>query len=109
LAPGGPFAATNVPIRSLIRFAYQLQDFQIVGGPNWIGADRFDITANAEGDVKPSSPGTVGSVQLMMRTLLAERFKLTIRREQRELPVYALVLARADGTLGPHLKLSSAD
>src|SRR6188508_2982567 len=43
--PGGRFTATNVPLRLLIRNAYQLQDFQIVGGPSWIADERFDIVA----------------------------------------------------------------
>jgi uncharacterized protein (TIGR03435 family) len=47
--PGGRFTATNVPLRVLIRQAYQLQDSQIVGGPNWINTDRFDIIAKAPG------------------------------------------------------------
>src|SRR5882672_2523352 len=41
--PGGRFTATNAPLRALIRHGYQLQDFQLVGGPKWLDADRFDI------------------------------------------------------------------
>jgi uncharacterized protein (TIGR03435 family) len=39
---GGYFFATNVPVRALIRQAYRMQDFQIIGGPNWISTERFD-------------------------------------------------------------------
>jgi uncharacterized protein (TIGR03435 family) len=109
MAPGGRFTATNVPLRQLIQLAYQIQLFQIVGGPNWIASDRFDIVAKAAGDVPPPTPGVAGPMQLMMRTLMADRFKLTLHNEQREMPIYALVLAKADGKLGPQLKPSTTD
>ena len=94
MQPGGRFTATNVPLRMLIRNAYRLQDFQIVGAPDWIDSERFDIVAKAEGDVPPAPIGTVGPMQLMMRSLLAERFKLVAHPEKRELPIYAMVLAQ---------------
>jgi hypothetical protein len=50
--PGGRFVAANIPLRLLIRTAFQLQDDQIVGGPNWLATDRFDIEARS-----PASPG----------------------------------------------------
>jgi uncharacterized protein (TIGR03435 family) len=109
MAPGGRFTANNVPLRQLILMAYQVQPFQILGGPSWITSDRFDIVAKASGDLPPPTPGAVGPVQLMMRTLLADRFKLTLHNEQKEMPVYNLVVARADGKLGPQLKQSTTD
>src|SRR5262245_41159184 len=72
--PGVRFTATNVPLAMLVRNAYQIQSFQLVGGPDWITSDRFDIVAKAAGEVTPSQPGTVGSMQLMIRALLADRF-----------------------------------
>ena len=56
IQPGGRFIATNVSLRMLIRSAYQLQEFQIVGGPGWIDSERFDIMAKAEGDFPPPVP-----------------------------------------------------
>jgi uncharacterized protein (TIGR03435 family) len=107
---GGRFTAANVPLRMLIRNAYQLQDFQLVGGPDWIASERFDIIAKAVGDVPPRPPwGPPGPLQLMLQTLLGERFKLSVHRETRELPVYELVLARPDGKLGPQLQPSTVD
>jgi uncharacterized protein (TIGR03435 family) len=112
----GRFTATNVTLRMLIRTAYQLQDFQISGGPNWLASDRFDIVAKIEAgdqDAMPAGPPVPGQgptrLQLMIRSLLADRFKLTVHTETKEEPIYALVLARSDGRLGPELKKSDTD
>jgi uncharacterized protein (TIGR03435 family) len=107
--PGGRFTATNVPLRELIRFAYQLQNFQIVDAPDWIRDERFDILAKAEGDIAPTPLGQAGPIQLMVRSLLAERFQLALHEETREMPLYALVLNRSDGRLGPALRESTTD
>ena len=107
--PGGRFSISNAPLREIIRFAYQLQNFQIVGAPEWAASDRFDVVAKAEGDVPPAPPGSVGPMQIMVRNLLAERFGLKVRNESREMPRYDLVLARSDGRLGPQLSPSTTD
>jgi uncharacterized protein (TIGR03435 family) len=105
LLPGGRFNAVNVPARQLIVFAYApMQGFQIEGGPGWINSDRFDVTAKAEGNVPPGGPNQPGPIPMMMRALLAERFKLKTHIETKEMPTYSLVLARSDGRLGPGLK-----
>jgi len=96
--PGGRFTARSIPLRFLIRTAYQIQDDQVVDGPAWIGADRFDVTAKAEDGASPAD------LAPMLQALLADRFKLTFHRETRELPVFELQLARTDGTLGPKMK-----
>jgi uncharacterized protein (TIGR03435 family) len=101
----GGFAVSNIPFRLLVRMAYGVQDFQIVGGPAWQLSSRFDITAKAaEGTTKAA-----GDLMPMMRTLLADRFKLKTHMETREQPIYTLALARSDGTLGTDLTRSSAD
>jgi uncharacterized protein (TIGR03435 family) len=108
--PGGRFEATNMPLRDLIQFAYQVRPFQIEGGPDWIDSVSFDIVAKAEGDVPPAMPGGPPSPQmLMLRSLLAERFKLMVHNETKELPIYALTLARPDGKLGPEFSQSTTD
>jgi uncharacterized protein (TIGR03435 family) len=110
--PGGRFTATNATLRMLIRTAYQLQDDQIAGGPGWLGSDHFDIVAKAQEDVRfgPSPPGQgPGPMQLMLRSLLAERFKLVTHKETRELPIYLLQIARSDKTLGSSLRPSAVD
>ena len=101
--PGGRFVAGNITLRFLIRSAFQLQGDQIVGGPNWLDTDRFDIDARA-----PQAPGPP-SAQLgeMLQSLLADRFKLTTHNEKRELPVFALERARRDGSLGPGFRATA--
>jgi uncharacterized protein (TIGR03435 family) len=102
----GMISANGVPVRLLMRQAYgQLQDFQLVGGPAWINSDRFDIEAKIEGG-GPMSPQIIQSV---LRQILEERFALKVHRESRELPIYALMLARSDGRLGSNLKPTSAE
>jgi bla regulator protein blaR1 len=110
----GRFTATNVTLRLLIRNAYQLQDFQIAGGPSWMSSDHFDIVAKIEDGLDaPSGPRAPGegpsTIQLMIRSLLADRFKLVVHNESKEQPIYALVVARSDGRLGPQLKKSETD
>jgi uncharacterized protein (TIGR03435 family) len=100
---GGRASITNNSLRIIIRNAYGLQNFQIIGGPDWMNTDRWDIVAKAEGDVPPQQ------LLLMVRTLLADRFKLVVHTETRESPIYALVIAKSDGRLGPQLRLSSVD
>ena len=108
--PGGRYTATNVPLRFLIRNAYGIQDFQLVGAPDWIDSERFDIIAKAESDIGPPVPGGPPSpIQLMLRSLLGDRFKLSLHSEIWELPIYALVLARPDGKLGPQLQPTKTD
>jgi uncharacterized protein (TIGR03435 family) len=103
--PGGRFSVTNVPLRQLIEFAYQIQPYQLVGGQDWVSNDRFDIVAKLEGDPPPLPLGAgPDHMMLALRTLLADRFKLVLRRETRELDIYALTLARIGGKPGPELK-----
>jgi uncharacterized protein (TIGR03435 family) len=110
MAPGGRFTAVNVPLRQLILIAYQVQPFQIEGGPDWLDSDRFDIVAKADGPLQPPAPdGPPGPLTLMMRTLLADRFKLAVHHEEKETSIYALVVARKDGKLGDDLKPSTTD
>ena len=104
------FTATNVPVRELIRMAYDTQDVRLIGGPDWIRSERFDIVAKAEQPFPAWGPaGPPLPLLLMLRTLLADRFGLVVHQEARELPVYALVMARADRKFGPDLTTSKLD
>jgi len=103
MQPGGRFTATNVPLRFLMTSAFRIQEFQIDGAPGWAATDRFDIVAKAEAGAPE------GQMMAMLQSLLVERFKLAAHHETKEMPIYALVLARADGRLGPKLKPSTVD
>jgi uncharacterized protein (TIGR03435 family) len=107
--PGGRFNVTNMPLQELIRFAYQMQMYQIEGLPEWARSVNWDIVAKAETDPPPAAPGTPDQLMLMLRTLLADRFKLAIRHDTRESDVWELRLARADRRPGPALKPASVD
>jgi uncharacterized protein (TIGR03435 family) len=109
--PGGRFTATNVPVAFLVQMAYQLQPFQMQGVPAWLRSDRFDVVAKLEGDPPPLTAGSAEPDQMMLalRALLADRFKLSVHWETRDLPIYALVLARADGKLGPNVRPAAVD
>lgn len=96
--PGGRFTANGVTLRRLIFSAYNMPMARILEGPEWINRIRFDVNARAEGNVTPEQ------LRQLQQTLLRDRFNLVVRRETRELPVYALQLARADRRLGPQLK-----
>jgi uncharacterized protein (TIGR03435 family) len=98
----GTLRITNNPLRNIIRNAWGLQAFQIIGGPDWINTERWDILAKADGNPGPQ-------LMTMVQNLLADRFKLVVHRETRDLPIYALVFARADHAFGPRMHASSTD
>src|SRR5687768_13867157 len=104
--PGGRFTATNTPLRLLIMAAYELkQDAQLAGGPGALLAAKYDITARAAG----TATLAMKDLPQLLRSLLADRFKLKTHTESRELPLYDLVLARTDGRLGPDLTPSKSE
>jgi len=96
--PGGVFVAVNAPLRLLIADAYIGNQpgaiDRIVGGPAWIQSARYDITAKAAREFRPTPPGPPAEMLLMLRALLEDRFKLKVHREPRELPAYELVVVR---------------
>ena len=101
--PGGQLVVVNNAVRTLIRSAYSVQNYQILGGPEWMNSDRYDVMARATGNASE------GQLRLMLQRLLGERFKLVGRREIREIPIYALVTAKADRTTGPGLRRAAVD
>jgi uncharacterized protein (TIGR03435 family) len=93
--PGGRVTMTNLALRDVIRRAYGTNDLDVIGGPSWLDTDRWDIVAAA-------APGLAdASWQPMMKSLLAERFRLQAHQEQREQPTFRLVFARGAQRLGP--------
>jgi uncharacterized protein (TIGR03435 family) len=101
--PGGRVFAQNQPLRELIRAAYGLEDSQLEGGPGWIRTTRVDVEARAGGEV------TVETARVMARRLLADRFRLAAHTETRQLPMYELVMARADRSPGRSLRASGKE
>jgi uncharacterized protein (TIGR03435 family) len=95
LSPSGLFATAGTSLSILIKFAYDLHRNQIVGGPSWLETERYDVTG------KPDKPGRPNLAQLkaMIQTLLEDRFQLTVRRDKRELPVYAITVAKSGAKL----------
>jgi uncharacterized protein (TIGR03435 family) len=112
--PGGRFAAENMWLNNLIAVAFgtsghPLRNSQIVGGPSWLGSDRFDIAAKVGGDLPADVQSLTKQMPAILRALLEDRFKLKTHMETREQLIYALVKARTDGRLGPGLLTSAID
>jgi uncharacterized protein (TIGR03435 family) len=91
------FAADSITAKGLIAYAYDVQEFQISGGPSWLGSEEYNVVAKPDGDVSG------GRTPAMVRNLLAERFNLTLHRESREMPTLALVTAKGGSKLAPSL------
>jgi len=90
------FALDGITLNSLIAYAYDVRDFQVSGGPSWLGSDQYNIVAKPQGDVSNQN------ILEMARNLLAERFNLKLHRESKELSVLALTVAKG----GPRLQSS---
>jgi uncharacterized protein (TIGR03435 family) len=102
----GRFTISSVPLRFILLYAFELRAHQLVNAPDWTDNAIYDIA----GTYPPRRPKpSEAEVRAMLRALLADRFQLATRKETRELPVYALVLARKDGRLGPQLVRSEVD
>jgi uncharacterized protein (TIGR03435 family) len=103
------FNAEGVTLRQLISMAYGVKDFQLSGGPSWINSERYDIQAKAEDSfvekLKTLPPDqAMQQLGLLLQSLLADRCKLQVSHETKDLPVYALVVAKN----GPKLQPSKA-
>lgn len=110
--PGGGLRVTNLTLKQLLAYGYDVRDFQITGGPAWINSDRYDIQARPEHTAAAAAPDdfrqmtdeqrkTVDQqMRERVRTLLADRFELSVHHDTKEAPVYALMVAKG----GPKLK-----
>jgi uncharacterized protein (TIGR03435 family) len=111
--PSGGIRMTGFRVSTLIRVVYagttvQRPD-QIVGGPGWIGSERFDIVAKANGELTPDAEGRRPQRLIeMLRSLLEDRFAVRVHIEMRSMPAFAMRAAR-DGRLGPQLKVSTVE
>lgn len=86
--PGGMFVLSGMAIAPVIRTAYPADTSELIGAPDWVSSEIYDLTAKATGQVAREQ------MEPMLRAMLAERFKLAVRYEMEERPVYALRLAR---------------
>jgi len=105
----GRFVANNATVRFLLQYAYRVKDAQIVGAPGWIDSEHYDIEAktddsSADAQRKLTSDEQGAQLRLMLQSLLADRFKLTLHHDTKELPIYTLVVAKN----GPKLHESAA-
>jgi uncharacterized protein (TIGR03435 family) len=96
LTRGGGLRVTNATLKDLIETAYDVRDFQILGGPTWVGVTKYDVTATPgtrpEG-AAASGPGN-NNLRLRVQAMLKDRFQLRLHRETRSVPIYSLVVAR---------------
>jgi uncharacterized protein (TIGR03435 family) len=96
-ATGDRFTIRNQTIVSLMMFAYSIDKHQVVDPPAWVSTDRFDI----EGTTDTPGESNLHQQQEMVQKLLADRFGLRFHRETRELPVYAIQIAKGGAKLKP--------
>ena len=104
---GHRIATVNTSLLFLITWAYDVRSDRILDQPKWLDSVHYDILASSpedQGPTKPRLPGQPSELQQMTQALLAERFKLAVHRETRELPIYALVAAKG----GPKFHLAEA-
>jgi uncharacterized protein (TIGR03435 family) len=83
---GKRFVTEGTTFLDLFRYAYGVHESQVVGGPDWLRSEKFDVVADPEGDQRPSSD----QMKMLVRQLLVERFRVVMHGENRELPVFAL-------------------
>jgi uncharacterized protein (TIGR03435 family) len=101
----GRFSAENITLKQVLTYAYDLQAYEIFGGPDWVTRDRFDIAATMPPPPTGFDPrDTTARNRRLVRALLADRFNLVVREERREMPAYSLVMARTDRRLGQRLR-----
>jgi uncharacterized protein (TIGR03435 family) len=103
----GAFTATGITARNCITMAYDVQTFQLEGGPGWMADQRFNIAAKLPaGSVKgPHDPEGMPKTREALRAMLADRFQLVVHRETKLMPAYVLVAAKG----GPKLKETTDD
>ena len=97
---GRQFATLNTTLSELISFAYRVHAAQVTGAPEWVASARYDITAQPQADGTPNER----QLRAMVQKLLEERFRLTVTRGTKELPVYVLSVAKGGHKLTPNDK-----
>ena len=103
---GGAFRAVNITVSALMQWAYEMPEKNILNGPAWLTATRYDFQAKADAETderlrKLPSQESNAAKRRMVQGLLTERFALQLHRETQVLPAYDLVLAKGGATLEP--------
>ena len=100
-APAAPVGSgifnRSTSVARLIAEAYEVQDFQLSGGEDWVRTERYDVAARAGREVSQAE------LREMVKALLADRFRLRVRTETREMPILELRVERSDGRVGRNL------
>jgi uncharacterized protein (TIGR03435 family) len=97
---GRRFFTSGTTVVDIMKYAYGVNVSQITGGPEWLGKEKFDSLAEPGTEVRPASD----DMKKMVQALLAERFQLTFHRDKKELPVYAIIVAKSGAKLTPTTK-----
>lgn len=103
ILPGGAISISGYTLKQMISWAWSVDNLRISGGPKWLDSERYDISAKPASPSKQDEPQMIQQTLQALQALLVDRFQLKLHQETRELPVYALVMARKDGKLGPSL------
>jgi uncharacterized protein (TIGR03435 family) len=101
VGPGSLFTARGYSLKLLIQRAYGVMGWEILGGPGWLDDDRFDVAAKAPTQIIGAGNLTEAQLKPMLRAMLADRFKLHLHMEDREMSAYALTIARGGPKLTP--------
>jgi uncharacterized protein (TIGR03435 family) len=94
--PGGRFELRGATMLDLIGIAYGVEPAMVVGGPTWLTVDKFDVIAKA-----PSASASEENLQAMLKTLLADRFKLAAHQDTKDMPAYVLTVGKGGAKLHP--------
>jgi uncharacterized protein (TIGR03435 family) len=102
----GRYTGRNVSVKTLIERAYGISDYQLFGAPSWVNSETFDIDAKVEDSAIPELQKLTPAerterIKIIFQAMLADRFKLKIAHETKELPIYALVIAKNGPKLSP--------
>lgn len=89
---GGELDATNITLKMLIAFAYDTPQDRILQGPAWLDSERYDILAKPEQATDQPADRSMSAIKLRTQTLLADRFKLALHKETRQLPIFRLLV-----------------
>ncbi len=95
----GRFKADNATLKFVLEFAYHMKDSQVSGLPGWAGSEHYDIDAKQDDSAVGAQPKLIRDeegqqLRLMLQSMLADRFKLALHHETKDLPLYALVVAK---------------